>query len=48
MRMSPGNVYLVGAGPGDPELITVRGLKCVRCADVILFDRLVSRELLSK
>ena len=48
MRMSPGNVYLVGAGPGDPELITVRGLKCVRCADVILFDRLVSRELLSE
>jgi len=39
-------VSLVGAGPGDPELITVKGLARVRACDVIVFDRLVARELL--
>jgi uroporphyrin-III C-methyltransferase len=38
-------VSLVGAGPGDPELITVRGLARVRACDVIVFDRLVAPEL---
>lgn len=42
-----GKVYLVGAGPGDPDLITVKGLKCIKEADVILYDRLVNQELLS-
>lgn len=42
-----GKVYIVGAGPGDPELITVKGLKCIKEADVILYDRLVNKELLS-
>jgi uroporphyrin-III C-methyltransferase len=42
-----GKVYLVGAGPGDPDLITVKGLKCIKEADVILYDRLVNDELLT-
>ena len=44
----PGAVYIVGAGPGDPELITVRGLMCLREADVVLHDRLVDRRLLDE
>lgn len=41
-----GKVYIVGAGPGDVELITVKGLKCIQKADVILYDRLVNNDLL--
>src|SRR5699024_4778489 len=33
-------------GPGDPELITIKGLKAIQCSDVILYDRLISKELL--
>ncbi len=43
-----GRVYLVGAGPGDPGLITVRGLQCLREAQVVLYDRLVDQRLLSE
>lgn len=48
MTARPGMVYLVGAGPGDPGLITVRGLDLLRTCDVVLYDRLVSDELLAE
>ncbi len=41
-----GKVVLVGAGPGDPGLITVKGLQMLTTCDVVVYDRLVSEELL--
>jgi len=43
-----GSVYIVGGGPGDPGLITVKGLACLRRADVVLYDRLVAPQLLNE
>ncbi len=43
----PGKVYIVGAGPGTLELLTIKGLACIQRADTIIYDRLISRELLN-
>ncbi|XP_030541156.2 S-adenosyl-L-methionine-dependent uroporphyrinogen III methyltransferase, chloroplastic [Rhodamnia argentea] len=42
----PGNVYLVGTGPGDPELLTLKAVRVIKGADLLLYDRLVSNDVL--
>ncbi|MBI5419801.1 MAG: uroporphyrinogen-III C-methyltransferase [Deltaproteobacteria bacterium] len=47
IRAASGKVYIVGAGPGDPDLLTVRALGLLRSADIVLHDYLVPEEILS-
>ncbi|EXB59948.1 Siroheme synthase [Morus notabilis] len=42
----PGNVFLVGTGPGDPELLTMKAVRVIKGADLLLYDRLVSNDVL--
>lgn len=44
--MAKGKVYLIGAGPGDPGLFTIRGRECLEKADVVVYDRLANRRIL--
>lgn len=47
LRRRTGKVFLVGAGPGDPELLTVKAVRCLSCADVVIHDRLVNPGVLN-
>ncbi|MBI3667225.1 MAG: uroporphyrinogen-III C-methyltransferase [Acidobacteria bacterium] len=42
-----GKVYLIGAGPGDPELLTIKALRALRAADLVLHDELASKEIIA-
>jgi uroporphyrin-III C-methyltransferase len=46
--LTKGKVFICGAGPGDPKLMTLRAMELLRTCDVVLYDRLVSREILDQ
>lgn len=46
--MNSAKVFICGAGPGDPGLISVKGYRLLRKCDVVLYDRLVSKKLVAK
>ncbi len=45
-KTKQGKVYIIGAGPGDARLITLKGVDCLRRADVVIYDNLINEELL--
>ena len=45
MKREAGRVYLIGAGPGDPELLTLKAVRALAAADVVLIDDLVDRRV---
>ena len=47
MSQKVGKVFLVGGGPGDPGLITLRGCQCLAAADVVLYDYLINPRILT-
>jgi len=42
-----GKVFIVGAGPGDPKLITLKAVEAIKSSDVVLYDRLVSKKIVA-
>jgi len=46
MKTKPGKVIFIGAGPGNPDLITIKGAKELKTCDLVIYDRLVSPEIL--
>ena len=48
MMKKKGKVFICGAGPGDPGLVTVRAMELLKMCDVILYDRLVGKEIIDQ
>ncbi|MBF0521961.1 MAG: uroporphyrinogen-III C-methyltransferase [Candidatus Omnitrophica bacterium] len=46
MKRKAAKIYLIGAGPGDPGLMTIKALECIKTSDVVLYDRLIDKSIL--